>query len=77
MEWIAARFGYRYVPLAFLHAFVREDEWGSPEWTALRGISHEQLVKDAVQSYAEHLTGDAWKHIVADYFALRKERFGF
>jgi hypothetical protein len=82
MNLIANRFGYRYMQFPFLHAFVAKDVFENPAlanvgaaWDHL--FAHkDKLFHDAGQSLVTHLTGDAWRHIAADYFEIRKNQFG-
>lgn len=82
MEWIASRFGYRYIRFPFLHVFAANEVWERPELrsqgTALDALSasKDTLMQDAGQSMVNHLTGEAWRYIARDYFELRKTRLG-
>jgi hypothetical protein len=82
MQWIANRFGYRYIQFPFLHLFGANEIWEAPALDAQRialdalTASKASIFADAGQSLVTHLAGDAWRHITDDYFDIRKKRFG-
>lgn len=82
MEWIARRFGYRYIQFPFVHAFVANEVWEKPALADVRSACEalaagkDSLFHDAGHGLVSHLTGEAWRYIMADYLDIRRAKYG-
>lgn len=68
LEWIAARYGYRYFPLMHLHVMVKQA--GALRVEAMERIAaaSSEFFEKAALRLAAHLTDPyAWQHVMADH----------
>jgi hypothetical protein len=68
LDWMTARFGYRYFPLMHLHVMVKPSGTANVEAMDRMAAAPAEFLQNAALRLAAHLTDPyAWRHVMADH----------